>query len=58
MLQPITPIEFRQLQAYLDDELEGPALDAFEMRLLEHPGLASWVDADNGLRLGLAGLHS
>lgn len=42
----MTPDEERQLNAYLDGALDGPAIEAFEVLLLQRPDLAARVDAD------------
>lgn len=49
----MTALEIHLLKAYLDNELDEAATEAFELLLLERPDLAETVYADATLRVGL-----
>lgn len=49
----MTALEHHLLKAYLDNQLDDVAAEAFELLLLERPDLAEVVYADAALRIGL-----
>jgi len=53
-----SPLDLFLLHAYLDGDMDAACAEAFETRLLEEPGLADLVDADNALRIGMAASHA
>jgi hypothetical protein len=50
----VNALDTHLLRAYLDGELDADATQAFEILLLQRDDLASIVEADTALRLGLA----
>lgn len=49
----ISPLDHHLLRAYLDGEMDAETAQAFEVRMIERPELAEFVDADSALGIGL-----